>query len=130
MVGHQQPELQLRLAAEPESVRVARQAASRFAERYGIDADAVALAVSEAVTNAIVHAHRDSSPGEIELSAKLNGEGVIVVVADEGDGIKPNPDSPGLGFGLALVASLADEVAIGRSSAGGTAVKMRFQTAG
>ncbi len=129
--GHQDQETrELQLAADTGSVRVARRAASEYAAECGIDPDAVALAVSETVTNAVVHAYRGDHPsgatGEIALRLKHNGEGIVVTVADGGDGIRPNPDSPGLGYGLALVASLADEVAIARSELGGTAVRMRF----
>ena len=119
---------ELALAAEAGSVRLARRAASAFAAERGLDAEAVALAVSEAVTNAVVHAYRDEkSPGEILLGLQPNGNGILVTVADSGAGIRPNPGSPGLGFGLALVASLADELAITESGDGGTALKMRFK---
>ena len=126
-VGHQdQNARELQLAASADSVRVARHAASEYAAENGIDPDPVALAVSEAVTNAVVHAYRDQSPGEIALRLRKNGVGIVITVADAGAGIRPNPNSPGLGYGLALVASLAEEVAIARSDGGGTAVKMRF----
>jgi anti-sigma regulatory factor (Ser/Thr protein kinase) len=126
-VGHQDQDSQeLQLAAEPGSVSVARRAASEFAEGRGVDAEAVALAVSETVTNAVVHAYRDDSDGEIVLTLRPNGDGIVVTVADSGGGIRPNPDSPGLGYGLPLVASVADEVGIARSPGGGTAVQMRF----
>jgi anti-sigma regulatory factor (Ser/Thr protein kinase) len=126
-VGHQDQDSQeLQLTAEAGSVGVARRAASEFAERRGVDAEAVALAVSETVTNAVVHAYRDDSDGEIVITLSPNGDGIVVTVADSGGGIRPNPDSPGLGYGLPLVASVADEVGIARSPGGGTAVKMRF----
>src|SRR5918996_2428825 len=120
MAGHRQDEIrELQLAVDADSVRVARRAASEYAAERGIDPDAVALAVSEAVTNAIIHAYRDDHPGgstgEIALRLKHNGEGIVVTVADAGAGIRPNPRTPGLGYGLALVASVADEVAIARS---------------
>jgi len=129
---HEQDETrELQLAADAGSVRVARRAASEYAAERGVDPDTVALAVSETVTNAVVHAYRGDHPGgstdEIELRLKHNGEGIVITVTDAGDGIRPNPDSPGLGYGLALVASLADEVAIARSEMGGTAVRMRFR---
>jgi len=134
MAGHRHEETQeLQLAVDADSVRVARRAASEFAAEQGIDPDAVALAVSEAVTNAIVHAYRDVRPGaslgEIALALHQNGEGIVVTVTDAGAGIRPNPGSPGLGYGLSLVASVADEVAIARSEMGGTAVRMRFRPA-
>jgi anti-sigma regulatory factor (Ser/Thr protein kinase) len=130
MVGRQDRNArELQLAASADSVSVARHAASEYAAEHGIDPDPVALAVSEVVTNAVVHAYRDDSSGEIALRLRLNGEGIIVTVADAGAGIRPNPQSPGLGYGLALVASVADEVAIARSDEGGTAVRMRFVSA-
>lgn len=133
MAGHSQQESrELQLAASADSVRVARHAAAEFAAERGVEPENVALAVSETVTNAVVHAYRNdhpSSQGEIVLGLKPNGEGIIVTVEDAGPGIRPNPDSPGLGYGLALVASVADELAIARSELGGTAVRMRFRPA-
>ena len=130
MVGHQEDDSQeLKLAAEPGSVSVARKAASEYAEAQGLDPDAVALAVSETVTNAVVHAYRDDSDGDIHLTLRRNGDGIVVIVADSGTGVRPNPGSPGLGYGLPLVAAVADEVGIARSPQGGTAVRMRFLSA-
>jgi len=56
-----------RLRAQPDQVRVIRQEVKEFAREHGAaDPNAVALAVSEAVTNAIVHAYVDApEPGEI-----------------------------------------------------------------
>jgi nitrate/nitrite-specific signal transduction histidine kinase len=49
-----------------------------------------------------------------------------VIVSDDGSGMQPRRDSPGLGYGLKLIADAADEVTIvGRASAG-TEVRMRF----
>lgn len=121
-----QRDLQLQLAAEAPSVGLARHAVSDFAGEVGADRDAVAVAVSEAVTNAVVHAYPRDRGGEIRVEAKLNGTHMVVLVSDGGHGIRPNPDSPGLGYGLALVASLAEEIAIADSPEGGTTVRMRF----
>ena len=130
LAGETQPtSLQLELAANPGSVGVARHAVAEFAGENGADADAVAVAVSETVTNAVVHAFADRPPGCVEVRAKLNGEGLLVIVSDDGNGINPNPNSPGLGFGLALVASVAEEMGITRSPQGGTSVRMRFAAA-
>jgi anti-sigma regulatory factor (Ser/Thr protein kinase) len=121
--------VQLRLPAEAESVAVARHAASEYAEGVGADADAVAVAVSETVTNAIMHAYRDSRAGEVEIRVDRNGTHMTVEVADSGRGMGPNPDSPGLGFGLAMVTSLAEEVGIESTPDGGTRLRMRFPVA-
>ena len=41
----------------------------------------------------------------------------------------PNPDSPGLGFGIALIGKLADDVRF-TSSGEGTVISMCFNAAG
>ena len=117
----------LKLPAEPSSVAVARRAVASYAEEVGADADAVAVAVSETVTNAIVHAYRDSPDGTVEVLVEPNGTHLNVIVADRGQGMAPNPDSPGLGFGLSMVSSVADEVGIESDSERGTRLRMRFR---
>ena len=116
----------LLLPASPDSVAVARHAASEYAEKVGADADAVAVAVSETVTNAIVHGYREKDDGEVEVRVEPNTTHLNVIVADDGCGMGPNPQSPGLGFGLSMVSSLADEVGIESAADQGTRLRMRF----
>jgi anti-sigma regulatory factor (Ser/Thr protein kinase) len=118
--------LMLAFRAEPHSVGLARQAVSEFAQTNGADVDAVATCVSEAVANAIVHAYRERGPGTIQIRAARNGTGLTVTVADDGGGMAPNPDNPGLGLGLAIIGSLAEGLEIDSSPGGGTSVRMRF----
>src|SRR3954454_21369857 len=83
------------------SVAEARNAVTAFAEGVGASGDALAavsLAVSEAVTNAVLHAYLDhDEPGPILVRARLEAATVIVEVADQGRGMLPRTDSPGLG---------------------------------
>ena len=62
----------------------------------------------------------------MEVLATLLGEELTVVVRDEGEGIAPRPDSPGLGLGLPLIASLAENVQLGRDEDEHTEVRMTF----
>ena len=118
--------LQLSLKAESQSVAEARHAVAAFARGHGADADDVALAVSEGVSNCIIHAFRGrEEPGRIDVRAIVDGEAVVVSISDDGVGVTPNPDSPGLGLGLALIGSLADGVELSRDGHGTTLV-MRF----
>ena len=57
----------------------------------------VKLAVTEACTNVVVHAYPDGD-GPMSVSAGLSRGALTVVVSDEGRGILPRPDSPGLGL--------------------------------
>ena len=88
----------------------------------------VALAVSEALSNVVMHAYTDRlQPGVIRISAARRGPRLLVEVEDEGVGIRPRLDSPGGGLGLGLIATLAARVEFGRRAAGrGALVRMTF----
>jgi serine/threonine-protein kinase RsbW len=115
--------------AEPGTPAMARHAVRAFLSARGIDSRAlsdVLLAVSEVVTNCVVHAYRDASDGRVAMEAQHNGDTLLLSVADEGTGMAPRHDSPGLGLGLPLVGRIAERVDIIAPAGGGTQVKMRF----
>lgn len=88
------------------------------------------LCVSEAVTNAVVHAYRDHpKPDDIELEARRPDGYLCIYVRDSGLGVRPRPDTPGAGFGLPLITQLASDVAVrsGRGDGAGTELAMRFE---
>lgn len=117
--------LRLDLRAEPASVSAARHALADFLDGHDVDHQAVAVAVSEAVSNAVLHAYRgDHPPGRVVVRAGFCGELLRIEVADAGLGIRPRADSPGLGLGLPLIAQLAAHVDI--TSDDGTTVLMAF----
>ena len=70
------------------------------------------MAISEALTNAVVHAFRTQDlPGTVTVSVDVApGELVEAVVRDDGMGMSGRGDSPGLGLGLGLIGSVADAV--------------------
>ena len=118
------------LPAEPSAVTLLRRRAAEFVSTAGASdevTDAVALAVSETVTNAVVHAYGGQERGDVRVSCRADGERFIVEVADEGSGMWLREDSPGLGQGLALVGAVAHTLDIAPGQAGrGTAVTMGF----
>jgi stage II sporulation protein AB (anti-sigma F factor) len=119
--------IELDLPAEAERGRVARKAVADLATTVGVSPEAVEVAVGEAFGNAVLHAYRGRPPGTITVSARVVGDELDVVVADDGIGMAPNPDSKGLGFGLALIGRFADRVEISHGPGRvGTAVRMRF----
>jgi anti-sigma regulatory factor (Ser/Thr protein kinase) len=107
-----------------------RHRAAEFASTAGASdevLDAVALAVSETVTNAVVHAYAGEERGQVRVSCRVDGERFIVEVADDGAGIWLRHDSPGLGHGLAMVGALAQRLDIAPGPDGrGTTVTMAF----
>ena len=117
--------------AEPESVARARHAISEFAAAAGADRkqiDAVRLAASEAVTNAVLHAYR-GEPGNVQVTAAVVADELWVLVSDDGCGLEPRPDGTGLGLGLALIAQVSDELSVVPRASGGIEVRMRFALA-
>jgi anti-sigma regulatory factor (Ser/Thr protein kinase) len=115
----------------PPGVGEMRRDIAAFAHRCGMDADgieAVRLAVSEAATNAVVHAYREST-GDLAVTATVRDGELVVVVCDTGLGLAPRPDSPGLGLGMPLIASVTSRFQI-VSNARGTEVHMAFPLAG
>lgn len=86
-------------------------AARRMVDALELDAltaEAVRLAVSELVSNAVMH-----GTGRIAVGLAVDADGVHVAVSDRGVGftldaepVMPPPDAPG-GRGLALVAMLS-----------------------
>src|SRR6187455_2974313 len=112
--------LELRTQATPAAVPGVRRAVVDFAELHGTGvAPDIALAVSEAVTNAVLHAYRDGRAGEMRVVACAEPERLVVVVRDYGCGMSPHPNSPGLGLGLSVIGRLATELAIERPDQGG-----------
>jgi anti-sigma regulatory factor (Ser/Thr protein kinase) len=88
----------------------------------------VALAVSEAATNAVVHGYRGAE-GTIQVSACMSETELTIVVSDAGAGLVPRTDSPGLGLGLPIIASLASRVEL-VSEGEGTHIHMMFSLPG
>jgi serine/threonine-protein kinase RsbW len=111
----------------PPGVGEIRRRIAAFARRCGMGdegVDAVRLAVSEAATNAVIHAYRDGD-GDLSVRASVEDGELLVVVADRGIGLAPRRDSPGLGLGMPLMASVTSRFRV-VSRGGGTEVHMAF----
>ncbi len=116
----------LELPPEPGSVAEARYAVRELARAVGSPVEEVALAVSEAVSNAVLHAFRYGKEGSVRIHARHHGGELIVTVADNGVGMIPDLDSPGLGVGTSLISRLSEQATF-ESSDEGTTVTMRFK---
>ena len=127
--------LRLELDADASSVAVARSQLSRIAAECGAHAAGVELCVSEAVSNAVIHAYRrrdrdDGEPPTVRVAADVEDGFLRVIVEDDGVGPVPRHDSPGLGIGLSLIAAIAWRAEISSRSPSGARVCMRFPTGG
>lgn len=94
----------------------------------------VKTAVSEAVTNSIIHGY-ESKDGMIRIKAVVKGRGIYLEITDEGVGIedvkkameplyttKPQEDRSGMGF--AFMEAFMDKVVVESTYGKGTVVKM------
>ena len=81
----------------------------------------------EAVTNAVLHGYRDGASGDLRVVACAGPDRLVVVVRDYGVGMRPHPNSPGLGLGLSVIGRLTTEMNIERpDEGGGTRLRMHF----
>jgi serine/threonine-protein kinase RsbW/stage II sporulation protein AB (anti-sigma F factor) len=118
---------EVRRAAEPAIVGDVRVAVVRFAQDAGFeDTGQIALAVSEALTNVVIHAYRDCEVGDVRVVACDEPDRLVVVVRDYGAGMLPRADSPGLGLGLPLISSMTDALQIEAADGSGTLLRMHF----
>ena len=123
------PDMELALPARATNIAVVRHAFWALGEACALDEEILSnirLAVTEACSNVVVHAYPDEHEGLLEVAATLQADKLEVVVRDEGPGISPRPDSPGLGLGLPLIASLTESVQLGRDEDERTEVRMTF----
>ena len=94
----------------------------------------VKTAVSEAVTNAIIHGYNDETK-QVELSCERDGKKLTVVVEDKGIGIpdieearqpfyttKPEQERSGMGF--AFMEAFMDEIRVSSAPGEGTRITM------
>lgn len=124
------------LASIPENVGVARLLVATVAAQADFtvaEVDEVKLAVSEAVTNAVIHGY-NSEPGHaIRLEVTLEGRTLDVQVIDKGKGIEnlelamqpavsSDPDRMGLGF--CFMESHMDSLQVDSAPGRGTRVHM------
>jgi anti-sigma regulatory factor (Ser/Thr protein kinase) len=125
---YETPDFELTLPARPENVAVVRHAFGGLGDAVDVPDAALAdvkLAVTEACTNVVVHAYPDGE-GPMAVRALLEDRRLTVIVSDRGRGIVPRPDSPGLGLGLPLIATLADSLELGTGDDDATEVRMTF----
>jgi serine/threonine-protein kinase RsbW len=123
--------LSLKLVAEPQNVRQARDEAASYAEAQGLSAsrvDDLKTIISEACSNIVRHAYPEDAeerPMEIEMG-KTDDE-LTVTVRDCGTGIRPptgtRPSSLRLGF--ILMGSLADFLQLRTGKGRGTELLMK-----
>jgi serine/threonine-protein kinase RsbW len=119
---------ELHVLARRSELGIARKYAEDVAAAFGLDADSryeFVYAVNEAVTNAIRHGASDEED-MIHMSIIADADRLTFAVRDRGTFPMPSTDggdAPESGRGLALMASLVDEVQL-HIDPGGTTVRL------
>jgi serine/threonine-protein kinase RsbW len=107
--------------ADSHSVSRARHAVTGFAREHGVPGellDDIALAVSEACTNVVIHAYREGAEaGSLSIGLELEERSLHIQVGDDGLGMRPR------------IASVSDGFAVEPGADGGTDLYMRFDLA-
>ncbi len=130
--------MEVRFSAKSENESLARVIAASFAAKLDPTLDEIAdikTAVSEAVTNAIIHGYDEDESKFVYLKCKIEGNKVEIIVEDEGHGIedvdlamqplytsKPELERSGMGF--SVMESFMDDVKVSSIKNKGTKVIM------
>ena len=131
----------MQIPAKSENESFARSVVAAFCVGLNPTVDEVndiKTAVSEAVTNCVVHAYqkRQSNNDLITIECKLFADMLEVIVSDNGVGIsnitqamepfyttEPNSERSGMGF--TVMQSFMDSISVNNQSGGGTVITMQ-----
>ncbi len=131
-------EMEVHFLSLPENESFARLVIAAFAVQLSPTMAEIAdvkTAVSEAVTNAIVHGY-EGTRGTVTMRAMTDGATLSIEVLDRGKGI-PNvqqamepfftthPEQERSGMGFAVMQTFMDEVDVQSTPGSGTSVRMR-----
>lgn len=131
-------EMEVSFLSVPENEAFARVVIAAFAVQLSPTISEIAdvkTAVSEAVTNAIVHGY-EGTRGMVTMRARIDGATLSIDISDSGKGI-PNvqqamepfftthPEQERSGMGFAVMQTFMDEVDVRSTPGSGTSVYMR-----
>ncbi len=114
----------LKVSSSSENLKIIREFINRIAMKGGFNTEAIEqieLAVDEACTNVIKHAHQYNSKETLELTVKLDNNKIEIIISDKGKGFnishiaKPDieksiHEAKAGGLGIHLMRTLMDEV--------------------
>lgn len=131
-------EMEVHFLSVPENEAFARVVIAAFAVQLSPTMSEIAdvkTAVSEAVTNAIVHGY-EGTRGTVTMRAMIDGAVLSIDVSDRGKGISnvqqamepfftTHPEQERSGMGFAVMQTFMDEVDVHSVPGSGTSVRMR-----
>lgn len=129
-------EFKSEFTAISENVGIARIVAAAFAAQLDFTLgtlDEIKVAVSEAVSNAVIHGYGNSGEGMVFMTLRLLEGAVEIIVADEGCGIADieqarqpafSSDPERMGLGFVFMESFMDQLEVYSELTKGTRVRM------
>lgn len=128
--------IKLEFSSMAENVALARLVVASIASQMEFtlsDIEELKVAVSEAVSNSIIHGYNNQTSGQIILDAWQEGNSLVINVIDHGRGIadiakamepsfSTDPDRMGLGF--VFMKSFMDDLQVSSKLDQGTSVKL------
>ncbi|OPJ56720.1 anti-sigma F factor [Alkalithermobacter paradoxus] len=131
--------VQMQFSAKSENESFARVVVASFASQLNPTIDEIAdikTAVSEAVTNSIIHGYDENEEKMVYLSCEIDGDTIQICIEDEGNGIedieiarqplytsKPELERSGMGF--TVMETFMDEVYVSSKQGEGTKITMK-----
>lgn len=130
--------MKIEFLSKSQNESFARVAVAAFASQLDPTIEEISdikTAVSEAVTNAIIHGYGDREDGKVTIEAELNKNEIKIIVSDEGRGIEDidkareplytsRPDLERSGMGFTVMETFMDTIYIESSKNNGTKVHM------
>ena len=133
-------EMMLEFDSKSENEGFARSTVAAFAARLDPTLEEISdikMAVSEAVTNAIIHGY-ENKPGKIQIRCKISGSTITIEICDKGIGIadiekakeplyttKPEWERSGMGF--TFMETFMDHLTVDSEPGKGTKIVMEKQ---
>ncbi|MHB1610145.1 MAG: anti-sigma F factor [Sulfobacillus sp.] len=127
----------LRFVSLAENVGLARVAVAAVASQIAFslqDIDEIKVAVSEAVSNAIIHGYQGRPDGWVEIQCDLDRTGLTISIEDWGVGIRDielarqpaySEDPERMGLGFVFMESFMHGLSVESTPGQGTRVEMR-----
>ncbi len=130
--------MSIEFGCEPDNESFARVAVAAYAARLNPTLEEISdikTAVSEAVTNSIIHGYYGRTEGKIIIECEIKEDRLMVSVTDMGVGIEDiskamepmyttRPELERSGMGFVFMEAFMDEVTVESTAGKGTTVKM------